>query len=68
VVAVIARVMLAGLFGVMLGVNLMALGHVRVVPGGLMVAALVVIGRRLVMLGGMFVMLSGFAMMLDSLL
>ncbi len=68
VVAVLVGVMLAGLFGVMLGVNMMALRHVRVVPGGFMIAALVVIGRRLMVLGGMFVMLRGFAMMLGSLL
>jgi hypothetical protein len=68
VLAVIVGVMLAGFFGVMLGVNMMALRDVRVVPGGFMIAALVMIGRRLMVLGGMFVMLSGFAMMLDSFL
>jgi hypothetical protein len=68
VVAVIVGVMLAGFFGVMLGVNLMALRHVRVMTGRMMVATLVMIGRRLVVLRGMFVMLSSFAMMVDSLL
>jgi hypothetical protein len=66
--AVIVGVMLAGFFGVLLGVNLMALRHVRVMTGRMMVATLVMIGRRLVVLRGMFVMLSSFAMMVDSLL
>lgn len=66
--AVLVGVMLAGLLGVMFGVDLMALRHVRVMPGFLVVAAFVMVGRRLMVLGGMLVMFSGFAMMLDSVL
>jgi hypothetical protein len=66
--AVIARVMLAGFFGVVLGVDLMALCHLRVMTGRLVVATLVVVGRRPMVPGGMLVMLSGFAVMFRGLL
>jgi hypothetical protein len=66
VVAVIARVMFAGLLGVMFGVYMMSVRHVRVMTRFVMVATLVMIGRRLMMLGGVLVMFRGFAVMLDS--
>ena len=45
----------------------MALRHVRVMTGLVMVAAFVMFGGRFVMLSGMFVVLSGFAVMFRSL-
>jgi hypothetical protein len=59
--------MLAGLFGMMRGVSLMALRHVRMVAGLVVVAGFVMIRGRLVMLRGMVVVLSGFAMMFRGL-
>ncbi len=68
VMPVLARVMLARLVGVMLGVRFMTLCHLRVMTGCLMVATFVVVGRRLMMLGGMLVMFCGFAVMFRGLL
>jgi hypothetical protein len=65
--AVIVRVMLAGFLGVMLGVDVMPLRHMRVMTGQMMVATFVMIGRCFVMLGGMFVMLGSFAVMFRGL-
>jgi hypothetical protein len=65
--AVIVRVMLAGFLGVMLGVDVMPLRHMRVMTGQMMVATFVMIGRCFVMLGGMFVMLCSFAVMFRRL-
>lgn len=66
--AVLAGVMLARLFGMMLGLDVMTLRHVCVMTGRLVVATFVVVGRRLVVLGGMLVMFSGFAVMFRGLL
>jgi hypothetical protein len=59
--AVIIRVMLAGLFGVMCGVDRMTVSHMCVVPGLVMIARFVMIGGGSVMLCSMLMMLSGFA-------
>jgi hypothetical protein len=66
-VAVFGSVMLACLFGMMGGVSLMALRHVRVVAGCLVCAGFVVFRGRMMMLSGMLVVLSGFAVMFRSL-
>jgi hypothetical protein len=65
---VIVGVMLAGFFGVMLGMDLVAVRHVRVMTSQMVLAAFVLLGSRPVMLRGMFVMFSGFAVMFRSLL
>ena len=65
--AVLAGMMLARLFGMMRGVNLMALRHVCMVTGLVVIAGFVMIRGRLVMLSGMVVVLGGFAMMFRSL-
>jgi hypothetical protein len=67
-VAVFAGVVLARLAGVMLGLDVMALCHVRVMTGRVVVATLVVVGRRLMVPGGVLVMFSGFAVMFRGLL
>ena len=59
--------MLAGLFGVMLGMHMMAMRDMRVVTGFVMIPRLVMIGSRAMMLRGMFMMLGSFAMVLGSL-
>ena len=66
--AVLVGVMLGRLFGVVLGVDMMALSHMRVMTGDVMVAALVVVSRRLMMPGGMLVVFSSFSVMFGSLL
>jgi len=68
VVPVIVGVMLASLFRMIIGVGVVALRHVRVMTGRLVVATLVVVRCRLMVLGGMLVMLSGFAMMFRGFL
>ena len=67
-VPVIVGVMLAGLIRMIIGVGVVALRHVRVMTGRLVVATLMVVRRRLMVLGGMLVMLSGFAMMFRGFL
>ena len=66
--AVIVGVMLAGFFGVILGVDVMPMGHVRLMTRHLVVAALMMFGGRFVMLSGMFVMFSSFAVMFRGFL
>jgi hypothetical protein len=66
-VAVLAGMMLAGLFGMMRGVNLMALRHVRMVTGLVVIAGFVMLCGRLVMLSCVVVVLSGFAVMFRGL-
>jgi hypothetical protein len=66
-VAVLAGVMFARLFGMMRSVNLMALRHVRMVTGLVVIAGFVMLRGRLVMLCGMVVVLSGFAVMFRGL-
>lgn len=60
-------VMLAGFFGVMNGVDLMAVRYVRVMTGFLMVSRRVMLGSRAVMLGGVFVMFSRFQVMFSGM-
>jgi hypothetical protein len=60
--------MLACLFGMIRGVNLMALRHVRVMAGFLVIAGGVMLRGRLVMLSGMLVVFGGFAVMFRGLL
>ena len=66
--AVFARVMLARLFGVMLGLDVMSLRDLCVMTGRVVVATFMVVGRRLMVPGGMLVMFSGFAVMFRGLL
>ena len=62
------RVVLARLFGVMLRLHVMPLRHVRVMPGLVMVAGVVMVRSRFVMLSGALVMLCGFPMMIRCFL
>lgn len=66
--AVRIRVMLAGFFRVMRGVDRVAMRHMRVVAGLAVVAGFVMIGRRPVVRGGMFVVLGCFAMVICGFL
>lgn len=59
-------VVLARLFGVMFGVDVVAVRHVCVMTGLLMVARGVMLGSRAMMLGGVFMVLCGFQMMLGA--
>jgi hypothetical protein len=59
--------MLARLFGVMCGVNVMPLRHMRMVAGFVVVTGLVVLSRRFVMRYGVFVVFGSFAVMFRSL-
>ena len=63
----LVSVLLAGLFGMMCGVSMMALRHVRVVTGFVVVTGLVMFGRCFVMRCGVFVVLGSFAVMFRSL-
>jgi hypothetical protein len=65
---VIVGVMLAGFFGVILGVDVTPVGHVRLMTRLSVVATLVMLGGRFVMLSGMFVMFSSFAVMFRGFL
>ena len=64
--AVVAGVMFAGFFGVMNGVDMMAVRDVRVMAGFLMIAGSVMLGCRAMVLGGFFVVLCGFQMVIRS--
>jgi hypothetical protein len=64
--AVIVCVMLTGLFGMVSGVNRVAMRHVRMMPGLVMVAGFVMLGGRSVMLCGVLVMFGGFAMVISG--
>jgi hypothetical protein len=59
--------MLARLFGVMCGVSVMPLRHLRMVTGLVVVTGLVMLGRRFVMRCGVFVVFGSFAVMFRSL-
>jgi hypothetical protein len=61
---VVLGVMLAGFFGVMLGVVVVPLRDVRMVAGLFMIAGAVMLGGGAMMFGGVLVMLGGFQMML----
>jgi hypothetical protein len=60
------KVMLARLFGVMCGVNVMPLRHLRMVTGFVVVTGLMVLGRGFVMRCGVFVMFGSLAVMFRS--
>jgi hypothetical protein len=64
--AVIGGVMLAGFFGVMNRIDVMAVGDVCVMAGFLMIAGSVMLGCRTMVLGGFFVVLCGFHMVIRS--
>lgn len=66
--AVLVGVMLAGFVGMVAGVQCMSVGDVGVVPGLLVIARLVVLGRFAMMRGGVFVMFSGLQMMFRSVM
>jgi hypothetical protein len=66
-VAVLIRVVLAGFFCMMCGVSVMALRHVGVVTGFVVVTGLVMLGRGFVMRCGVFVVFGSFAVMFRSL-
>jgi hypothetical protein len=59
---------LAGLFAMVDGVQVMAMGQMGVVGGGLVIAALNMLGGVIVMLGGLRVGLRGLAMMLGDVI
>jgi hypothetical protein len=66
-VAVFVSVVLAGLFGMMCGVSVMALRHVRVVTGFMVVTGLVMLRGYFVMRSGMLMVFGSFAVMFRSL-
>jgi hypothetical protein len=63
---VLVGVMLPGLFGMMSSVNGVSMRHMGVVPGLLMIARLVMLGRFSMVFGSLFVMLRSFMVMLRS--
>jgi hypothetical protein len=63
-VPVLGDVMLAGFFGMMLGVDRVTLRGVRMVTGLFMIAGAMMLGCMAMMLGGVLVVLGGFQMML----
>ncbi len=63
---VLVSVVLAGLFGMMRGVNVMPLRHVGVVTCFVVVAGIVMLRRSFVMRSGMRVVLGSFAVMFRS--
>jgi hypothetical protein len=67
-VAVFGGVVFCGFPGVVRGVGLMAVRHLRVMGCLLMVAGFVVIGGGGMVLGGVLVVFGGFAVMLGGIL
>jgi hypothetical protein len=65
-VTVIVGVVLAGFFGVMDCVQMMAVGHVSVVPGLLVIVGFVVLGSLEMVLRGVTVVLGSFAVMIRN--
>lgn len=65
--SVVVRVMLAGFFRVMGGVDSMAMRDVSVMTGLLVVSALVMIGGRAVVLGGVLMVFGCFSVMVGFL-
>jgi len=61
---VIVGVMLARFFGVMGRVDMMAMGHVSVMPGGMVIAGLVMLGCLAMVFGRFVVVSGGFAVMI----
>jgi hypothetical protein len=66
-VTVLIAVMLAGFFGMMDCMQVMAVGHVAMVPGLFVIAGFVVLGSRQMVLRGVAVVLGGFAVMIRNL-
>jgi hypothetical protein len=66
-VAVLVSVVLACLFGMMRGVNMMALRHVRMVTGFVVVTGIVMLGGYFVLGSGMLVVFGSFAVMFRGL-
>ena len=64
--AVLVSVLLAGLFGMMCGVSMMALRHVRVVTGFVVVTGIVMLRSYFVMRSGMLVVFGSLVMVLDA--
>ena len=64
--AVSLGVRLRGLAGMVHGVVMMAVGHMRVVPGFVMVAGFMVLRGLVMMPRGMFVMVSGLLVVLGN--
>ncbi len=62
-VAVLVSVVLAGFFGVMNRVHMMAMGDVGVMPGLFMIARLVMLGGREMVFRGVTMVLGSFAVM-----
>jgi len=64
---VLIGVVLTGFFGMLGGVQRMAVGDVGVVPGLLVIAGFVMPGRFPMMGGGLFMMLRGLVVMFCSM-
>jgi hypothetical protein len=65
-VTVVVGVVLAGFFGVMDCVQMMAVGHVSVVSGLFVIVGFVVLGSREMVLRGVTMVLGGFAVMIRN--
>ena len=64
----IVGVVLAGFFGMVNCVDVVALRDVSVVPGFMVIAGAVMLGCGAMVLGGFFVVLCGFQMVIRSVL
>ena len=64
--AVVVCVVLAGFFGVMRRVNVMAVRHMSVVTGFVVVACRMKLGSGTVVPGGLLMMFGGFVVMIGS--
>jgi hypothetical protein len=59
-------VVLGGFFGVVRGLEMMAVRHVGVMAGFFVIAGFVVVGGRAMVLGGVLVMIGRLAMMIGA--
>jgi hypothetical protein len=64
--AVFVGVMLGGLFGVMLGLQVMAMSHMGMMAGLFMIVCVVLFRCGTMMLGGVFMVLSGLIVMVSA--
>ena len=64
---VLVTVVLASFFGVMDRVQVMAVGHLSVMPGFLVIVGFVLLGSREMVLRGVTMVLGGFAVMIRNL-
>jgi hypothetical protein len=64
--AVFVGVMLGGLFGVMLGLQVMAVSHMGVMAGLFVIVCVVLFRCGAMMLGGVFMVLSGLIVMVSA--